>query len=69
MRKLVIGLCLLPLAACAANTQDVKTAQECRIVANDEIGSNIKTRKICSDSSEGTSAETTSPSGTLPAPH
>ena len=69
MHKLVVALCLLPLAGCAANTQAVKTAEECHMVANDDTGSNIRTKKVCTALPEGGSADTPSESGTLPAPH
>ena len=69
MRKYVVALCLLPLVGCAANPQTAKTAEECHIVQNDDSFSHIATKKVCTAAPEGGSAETTSESGTLPAPH
>ena len=69
MYKLVVAACFLPLvAACAANTQSVKTVEECRMVPNDDISSNIKMKKVCTAVPAGSSAETSNQSGTLPAP-
>jgi hypothetical protein len=70
MPKYVVALGLLPLlGGCAANTQPVKSVEECRMVPNDDTGSNIKMKKECTSVPQGSSAETSSPTGTLPAPH
>ena len=70
MNKSILVLAFLPLVAACAGTAapGVKTAQECRIVANDDLGSHIKTTKQCSPSTRGSSVETGHQSETVPAP-
>jgi hypothetical protein len=65
MRKVVVALSLLPLVGCATNTQQVKTAEECRWVPNEDPGSNIKMKKECAPVEQGGSSTPT----TQPAPH
>ncbi len=70
MYKYVVCLAFLPLLpGCAATPapQGVQTAQECREVENDDIGSKIKTRQVCTSAAEGGAADTAQ-SGSRPAP-
>ena len=71
MYKYAVLLGFLPLvAACSGTpaTQGVQTAQECRMVENDDIGSKIKTRQVCTPVAQGGSADSSQDAGSRPAP-
>ena len=66
MHKLVVTFAFLPLlAACAGTSSEgVKTTQNCKMVSQEDTGSNIKTRRVCDTTAEGGSATTQRPDST-----
>ena len=70
MHKSFVVFTFLPLlGACAGSTTpQVKTAQDCRTVAQDDTGSNIKIKRLCSSTAQGGGAESKQESGAKPAP-